>query len=210
MKNQSFFITTMFVLLQLLLIAVFVPSSWVESVASLEYRWISDAYTEKTVTWMDDKVEGWHYGAIYGSGLADGLSTYFLRPADAGSTGMDRLGERLWFPFLESRGAVLSDLFEIILYRVISVSIWLPLILLVFIPSAIDGFIERKIKQHTFKYPSPILYRYGAKFTAIISGLLILSFISPIPTPPVAFPTAIIAVVATMGLIVVGNMPKRL
>lgn len=210
MKNPSIFWAAMFVILQLMLIAVLVPSSWVDSVADMEYQWATSSYSESTIEWMDAKAEYWHQSIVYDSGIADFLARHLLPANEASGQGMDNLGRKLWFPFIESRGDVISKLVEIIIYRSISIIIWIPLIALVVVPSAMDGFIERKIKQHTFQYPSPLLYRYGSKFSVVIGGLMILSFISPIPTPPIALPLGIIAVMATMGLIVIGNMPKRL
>lgn len=123
---------------------------------------------------------------------------------------MSRLGQNLWFPYLESRGEALNDMLKTFLMRLGSVLLWHPLILLITIPVFMDGLMERKIKQYSFKYPSPFVYRHGLTAFLVISVLLGVCMLAPIPIPPLVLPVGLMILIVIMGLAVIGNMPKRL
>jgi hypothetical protein len=210
--KKGFFWAMMTLLLEGLIIALLVPSSWMREMAEMEYDWLDSVYTESSMVWMREKTLDWHYTLTRETGLADSLEWMFFpsEEARAKEKGMAKLGENLWFPYLESRGEALDDLVKITLLRLTSILIWAPLLFLIMVPVVFDGLMERKIKQYTFKYPSPFLYRYGVRLVITVSFLLFVCFLSPLPLPPMLLPLMILTCIAVMGLTVIGNMPKRL
>jgi hypothetical protein len=211
-NNKSIFITLTVLLAQCLLIAILVPYSVLSKANEIEYKWMGSIYSDRSMDWMMRKTDSWHYSMTRETGLADMLQWAFFPDDKPGhkKTGMDRLGDRLWFPYLEDRGKALDEMVKIMIMRMLSIWIWVPLILLIAIPTVIDGMMERKIKQHTFKYPSPFLYRYGARFSIFSIAMFLFAFFAPIPMPPVVIPLIIMFSIVVMGLIVVANAPKRL
>lgn len=212
MGKKSLFMAMFILLLEGLLIALLVPSSWMRNMAEMEYEWLDSVYTESSMEWMKDNTLEWHYTLTRETGLADSLEWMFFpsEEARAKEKGMARLGQTVWFPYLESRGEALDDLAKITILRLTSVLIWAPLLLLIMVPVFFDGVMERKIKQYTFKYPSPFLYRYGVRMVITVGFLLFVCFLSPLPLPPMLLPLMILSSITVMGLIVIGNMPKRL
>lgn len=210
--NKPVFWALMTLLLEALLIAVLVPSTFLNKINEMEYEWMKTTYSNESLQWLDEKTDAVHYALTRETGLADWMHWMFFPPEEARAKekGMSRLGQRLWFPYLESRGKALDDMLKTFLMRLGSILLWLPLIVLIAIPAFFDGLMERKIKQHTFKYPSPFIYRYGLHAFIGISLLLGICLLSPLPIPPVLLPFGIMGSVAVMGLVVVGNMPKRL
>jgi hypothetical protein len=210
--NKTLFWGIFILLLEGIVIAMVVPSSWMRSMAEMEYEWLDAVYTESSMEWMRDTTLDWHYSLTRETGLADSLEWMFFpsEEARAKEKGMSQLGENIWFPYLESRGEALNDLTKITLLRLTSILIWAPLLLMAAIPVVFDGIMERKVKQYTFKYPSPFLYRYGIKLSITVSFLLFVCFLSPVPLPPMLLPIMILVFLTVMGLIVLGNMPKRL
>ena len=144
--------------------------------------------------------------------LADWMKWMFLpeRDPNAKNGGMARLGEKVWFPYIESRGEALDDMVKTFFMRLSSLFIWTPLLVVIAIPSFFDGFMERGIKQHTFKFPSPLKYRWGIRCSAVILFLLNICLLSPLPTHPLILPGGIILSVIVIGQVVIGNLPKRI
>ncbi len=212
MAKKGLFWGIMILLLEGIVIALLVPSSFMQTMAEMEYEWLDTVYTDSSMEWMHETTLDWHYTLTRESGLADSLEWMFFPSAEAQAKekGMSKLGEKLWFPYLESRGEALDNLTKITLLRLTSILIWAPLLVLIAIPVFYDGMMERKIKQYTFKYPSPFLYRYGVKMVITVSFLLLVCFLSPLPLPPMLLPIMILSSITVMGLIVIGNMPKRL
>ena len=212
-RDKPFFWGLMTLLLEALVIVTVVPSSFIDKINSMERKWIEATYSESSMRWLDEKTNEIHYKITRESGLVDWMTWMFIPSEEARARegrGMARLGERLWFPYLESRGKALDDMLRGLITRLGSTAMWAPLILLIAIPSIWDGLVERRIKQHTFKYPSPFIYRHGMNALLVISFLLGVCFFSPVPIPPLVLPIGIMVIVAVGGIAVVGNMPKRL
>lgn len=210
--KRSIFVTTIFFLAQLLLIALLVPYKVINWANELEYSMMDKAYSERSINWMKLKTDSVHYTLTRDTGLADMMEWVFFPSEEAKlkEKGISQLGDNLWFPYLRSRGHALDEMIKLLIMRGISVLMWTPILILVAIPSFYDGLMERRIKQHTFKYPSPFLYRYGAKASFFTLWFLLFVFFSPIPLPPFLIPITIIISTVVAGLIVVGNLPKRL
>jgi hypothetical protein len=211
-SKKPFFWVVLTILAEMILIALLVPSSFMSKINDMEYGWMQGIYSESSLEWLEERTDEWHYTLTRRTGLADGLRYMFFptEEARAREKGMSRLGENVWFPYLESRGKALDEMLKTFLLRFGSVLIWMPLVVLMAIPTIFDGVMERKIKQHTFKYPSPFVYRYGVRASLIISFLLFACLISPLPVPPLLLPGALMLVVALTGLLVIGNLPKRI
>lgn len=211
-SNKPMFWVIVTLLAEMFVIAVFVPSSFLKKIAAMEYGWMKASYSESTMNWLDQETDEWHYTLTRETGLADGMRWMFFptEESQAKEKGMSRFGQNFWFPFLESRGRALDEMLKTTLMRIGSIIIWLPLLLLIAIPAFFDGLMERRIKQHTFKYASPFVYRYGIRSTFILSFIVFFCMFTPIPIPPMVLPVSVMAAIAVMGLLVVGNLPKRI
>lgn len=209
-KNRSFLFCILIFLLQLIAIAVLVPSSIMKKASEIEYDWLSSSYSESSMEWISNKADSWHMTLTRDSGIAAGLSYVFLPERDhTQAKGMSRIGDRVWYPFIEGRGVALDEMVRLTMVRFASVAIWLPLMILIAIPALFDGVMERLIKQHTFKYPSPFLYRYGAKAVILGGFLTFAAVLAPIPLPPFLAPVTVMILTVVFALIVIGNLPKR-
>lgn len=198
----------MFLLAEMLVIILLVPYDWLYKASDIEYQWLAATYSAETMHWLITKANAWHYILTRESGIADALQWYFI-PQDPG-LGLDGMGQRVWFPYIESRGKVLDEMVIVMLTRLINIGIWMPLIVLIIIGVSFDAAMERRIKQHTFKYPSPFLYRYGAKASFLSVAFFLFALFSPLPIPTLGIPLLIMFGIAVTGLVVIANAPKRL
>lgn len=209
--NKSIVYGILILLLQMVLVAVLVPSSIMKKASDIEYGWLDASYSNASMRWITQTADDWHWALTRETGLADGLAFVFLPERDLSQAkGMSRIGDKVWYPFVEGRGIALDEMVRLTLVRFVSVLIWIPMMLLIFVPAFFDGYMQRLIRQYTFQYPSPFLYRYGAKAVIIGSFLWLAIIFAPIPIPPIVGPIGCMALVVIFAMIVIPNLPKRL
>lgn len=211
-SKKPLFWAIMTIVLEMVVIALFVPASFMNKLTDIERDWMAGTYTQSTINWLDKKTDSVHYTLTRSSGIADGLQWMFFPSEEAKRKegAMSRLGNNLWFPYLKSRGEALDGMIKALLMRIWSVIIWTPLLVIIAVPAFFDGVMERRIKQHTFKYPSPFLYRYGVRASLLVGFIIIAATLSPIPVPPLLLPIALMLTIITTSMLVVSNLPKRI
>lgn len=211
-KNRPLLWALLLLLAEAVLIAVLVPTRFLDRMTETESGWMSTMYSESTYSRMDQSTDEWHHTLTRKTGLSGWLHYMFFPSEEAKKRekGMSRLGDKLWFPYIESRGEALDSMLKTFLMRLWSIGAWLPLLILVTVPSVFEGVMERKIKQHTFKYPSPFMYRHGVRGSVLSMFLLFVCLCAPFPIPPVIFPVTVIVTIVVMSIVVIGNLPKRL
>ncbi len=211
-KSKSAVLGVVFLLLQVLVLLVFIPGSVFQSILAKEVRWLEAVHSDRTVIWVADRTFDWHQRLTRDTGVSDGLSWMFIPDTEARdrSGAMDRLGSTFWFPFVEGRGQALDALAHLILFRLATLATWLPMFLLIVAPSFFDGMVERKIKQCTFSYPSPMKHKYGTVFAVSVGFVMLVALFAPVPIPPLLLPVGLLLSLSVVGVMVIGNMPKRL
>jgi hypothetical protein len=71
--------------------------------------------------------------------------------------------------------------------------LWWPYALFMFVPWVIDGYVQRRIRQTSFHYSSPLSHRLSLYVVeALILGVIVLFFL-PIPLHPLVWPGFILA-----------------
>jgi len=208
-SSSSLLIATLILLFQALALLVFLPSGMINHAREVEIAWLESLYSAPTIIWIAESTHALYTLLIIETGIAESLEWAFFPPNDA-TTGVDSIGREFWFPYLEGRAQALEALVHLILVRLVSLSAWLPLYGLVLVPAVLDGLFERSIKQYTFSYPSPIAHRIGIRSVAFLIFLTLAGLLSPIPIPPLVLPMALAIATATIGIAVVGNLPKKL
>lgn len=199
-------------LLQLLVMFVFLPTGVFERVLELETKWFEDVRSHQAVIRVADRTFDWYVAIVDDSGVAEGLRWAFIPEEEARdrSGAMDNLGAGFWFPYVESRGEAALAITHLMLFRISALISWFPFVLAIAVPAAIDGLMERRVKQNTFSYPSVLQHRYGAIFAALVIYFTVAVLLSPLPVPPPLVPAGIALAFATTSILVVGNMPKRI
>src|SRR5699024_5739503 len=104
----------------------------------------------------------------------------------------------------------LSSVVRGVLERASHIWIWTPFMLVIAIPSVLDGYMSWKIKRTNFDYSSPFLNRYGHQLAWLCFMLALVGLILPAPVPPVIIPAMCLAVIPIIGIWIIGNLPKRI
>lgn len=213
MNRMGWITALILIVIQTVIVTVLIPTDWVERVEHREYQWLGSTHTEDTYQWIRETGQSWHQTMIHDSGVSDGLRWMFFPdqyPPPPDAEGMEGIGHRLWFPFLEERGRALDRVTELTLVRIAGLVAWMPLFLLALIPALWDGVAEWRLRQHTFDYPSPLIHRYGVGLSGILLLATFLALLSPVPIPPMVMPLLVTVTLAITGMLVIGNLPKSL
>lgn len=208
-SSSSLLIGTLILLCQALALLVFLPSGMLDHAREVEIGWLESLYSESTIIWIAESTHALYTLFIINTGLADALHWAFFPQTDTNSD-IDSIGREFWFPYLEGRAAALESVTHLILVRAVSLAAWMPLYGLILVPAVLDGIFERSIKQYTFSYPSPIAHRVGIRTVSFLVFLTLAGLLSPVPVPPLILPMALAVATATIGIAVVGNLPKKL
>ena len=212
-SGKSILIALAVILIQVLAVLVFIPSSWITNAQRLEIQWLEAVHSDATVRWIAENTYAFYRTAVIDTGLADGLRWMFL-PDHYGSgkagAGMDQVGMEFWFPYLEGRGEALADIAHLVIFRLVGLAIWVPLFVIVLFPSLVDGLMERMIKRHGFRYPSPLAHRLGLQMSIGVVFVLIIAMLLPLPIPPLILPVLVATAISLFGVLVIGNLPKKL
>tara|TARA_R110002095_G_scaffold188154_2_gene165427 strand:- start:2120 stop:2755 length:636 start_codon:yes stop_codon:yes gene_type:complete len=197
-------------MLEILLIVCLAPTSWIQKTAKSEAQMIYDYLGTDTLQHVHTKSVLWYRDLFQRTGIERSVREIMLpAPSDRPKKGMDAIGEKVFFPYIRDRGEAVSDLLHQLLRRLAILLVWLPFILIVSIPAFWDGYMSWKIKRTNFAYTSPFIHKYGSKLSGTLILIALISLFAPIAIPPMLLPMLAMALVITMGIFMVSNMPKQ-
>lgn len=209
-SGNNFLWAILILLIQALVVIVFLPGSILEQTMETEIGWLESVHSNETMRWVAEATHALYSLLIERSGLGEAIAWTFLPESEASEGVNAEFGQQWWLPYMESRGTALSALTHLMLIRLVTLAAWLPLYAIILLPSILDGLFERSIKRHTFRYPSPIAHRFGIRMVFILFFLTLVGLLSPLPVPPLVLPLGLAVATATLGITVLGNLPKRL
>lgn len=152
----------------------------------------------------------WSDAILVDSGLLGGCYTLFTVPAAERANDGDFGAAVPWFTDgFERRLAVLFAFAGQVLQRVSFGVPWIPAVLLLVLPSTLDGLMLRQIRRCTFDYCSPLLYRGGIVAIELILLAMLLSLLAPWPQPVWLIPLLLVAI-APAAAVVAANVQKEL
>ncbi|AHZ73686.1 hypothetical protein OU5_P0434 (plasmid) [Pseudomonas mandelii JR-1] len=200
-----------FICIEILLIVVLVPNSFIDTAILKEQDWgealMGKSQHEQLIRDTDSLYTRLHLD----NGLNVWVGSFFVPTAEERekSKAWENLGN-LWFKFLSNRGEALTKVLYHIYYRFLLLVMWLPYMLVILAPSVLGGYMSWNIKRYTFQHSSPFLNTYSSKIISFIVVSLMISFIAPLPIPPMVIPVVIIVLMPIASSLLIGNLPKRL
>lgn len=189
---------------------VFLSNNWIENLSHKEEILVESTLGVNTNNYAKNKAEAWHKSAIIDSGLYAELE-YMLIPTEKearNSRGLEKMGKG-WFKWWGERIDSFSSYVYQVMYRTALLSVWLPYVLILFVPAIFDGVMSRKIKSTNFDYASPVLHRYGLRGSGFLLVGLGVSMFLPFSLNPMIVPIVFMTVCVLIGLSF-GNMQKRI
>lgn len=210
-KNSFFWYAVWFFVLQLVVLLVLIPGDRTYRVMEKEYAMIEKTLGTDSLDWIQSKATDWHYATLIESGLYQAAQRHLI-PTEAqrlNSRGMEKMGMRAIFPWVQGRLDAFSAVLLNIYFRVAHLLIWLPFIAILFVPAIYDGFMTWRIKQSNYQYASPLIHTQASRLAFAILICLFIAFFAPIAMSPLIVPVAIMVFVVLIG-VSIGHMQKRI
>jgi hypothetical protein len=180
------FVASVFILIEILLVSILVRDAWL--LENMEKENQKNAYYFSTETSMEiTRKSRESYDSIFvHTGIVDQSYYMFLPQKDTSDTGLDLSKTGVF-----NKMANVLDTFWIVAYQLITRAhvwvIWLPAVLLFFIPAVIDGIAMRKVKIATHATTSSIRMKYAIMMIVGCLFIFLLSLFSPFAVSPLLY-----------------------
>jgi hypothetical protein len=199
-------------LIQLLVILVFVPNTWLSKVYEKETGMLEETFGFQTSTHIVDKGNAMYSTAFIYSGVNAQVYNFFF-PSDADrrrSIGLENLGSNSWYPLINSMGITVKIVLILLFQRLSQILTWLPFFVMVLLPALWDGYMTWKLKYYSFRYASPWFHRFAMHSIKLLIISLLIGFFLPLPIHPMILPIMILLVVPTVTIALISNLPKKI
>lgn len=207
--NIKYWLVFWILIIEILVILLLIPSSWVKNSVQEEHQMIHDQIGEKMQLHVQENAIESYQSIMVDTGFM-GMIRHALTATPDQEDKSIHLGpvQDIGVPYMAQRAEVLSQLSFLFFSRLSMLKVWLPYILLLFLPAIYDGINTRRIKKTNFQYTSPIIHRVALQTSGFIVIALLTAFIVPIAIWPLMPPVALMTISVLMGL-AFGNMQKR-
>lgn len=189
---RNILFSLVFWLVEVIFVAALVSDDWLKTVQRTEDQMIDEYLGAGKDAEIRETATGWFDRLFVRTGARENVYRYFIpsEPERQRSMGFQDVGRDSLFPFIEARLQVLWDSVYQSMRRFFLLLSWWPFLLAAVVPFAVDGLVQRRIKQSNFDYSSPLAHRYS--FFAMLGTLyvLLLGLTFPFPVPPQAMPIA--------------------
>lgn len=208
--NRPWFLVAVIIAIEIMVIALIFPGNLTYKAIQSEYAMVGRYLGTDTQQWVNTKASTWYRSSMLDSGFLEGMRRAVTPSKEeiARSRGMEGFG-KLWFDFLGNR----IDAFSKVVFQFYSrgalVLLWLPYMLLLFVPAIYDGMMNWRVKRTNFSYASPVLHRYSVRGAMILLGGMAVAFLLPIAIHPIVIPAIMMGCCVLLG-ISMGNMQKRI
>ena len=206
----TLFSTVTLFFLEFILFAAFIPSDWARQVSATETRWLVETQGPASAQAIVDQAEGWYRGLFVETGIAP-WSYHILAPGpevtpEHGWEGL--AGNPLW-DWTRGRLNVIWGSFAQALQRLVLILAWLPFFGLLLVAALGDGWLRRRIRQHSFAYASPLVHHSAVVGILVLWVLAALLLLAPLPIPAVTAP-GLFLVTAVLVDLALTHTQKRL
>lgn len=200
-----------FLFIEIIMVAILVPSSWTEDTIRSENLWVKERMGHESAVWIEAMAARWYNRAIVESGFLNAAHRHLLPSEEEKkrSRGLEHLGEKVYFPYIEARLKVFFYAVYQLFARFALLIAWLPFLLIVALPAVMDGMWSRRIRRLTFAYNSPLVHSYAAAIAMHCVIVLLLSLFAPVPLPPEFFPIILSTMVLAVAFMS-AHAPKRI
>jgi len=175
-------------LLGLVVMSLWLPTSWLDQVARIERGWYRQTLGEPTARAVLVLAAQWREAALPEP-----------PPEPSGSLAAWEAG----------RLEVVWHLVELACLRAALVTAWGPALLLLLVAGVLDGHWRWRIRQLGFDYPSPVARQASQTALMLVVGLLLLSLLAPLPLHPLVIGGLSLVAVRLIGTGIT-HLPKQL
>ena len=195
--------------MEFFLFAALVPTQWARQASAAELQSLVHTVGAHTADAILGRAAGWFDALFIRTGVV-GASYHLLIPDPrTPGAGMEKLADNPFWPWLTGRLDVVWLEIAQGFQRVAVLLSWWPFFLILFLAAWGDGWVRRRIRQHSFAYASPLAHALALRvmlWLAIGAGLLLFA---PLALPALAVPVLGAVLAGLLGF-AVANTQKRL
>jgi len=213
MKALSvFWLVSTFFLVHLMLYTVVVPERALLNLLARERAANYQLMGESNGRYAEDRATHYFTRFFVDTGVQQSTFTLFMpktKPQDTAPTGtaIDNV-EASAFPWVESRLRAFWTGGFLIISRLSAAFLWLPFVLMIFLPFFIDAMAARKIKASSFATPSPHMQGLATRSAPILILLYLILVFVPIYLSPIWVPFLLL-VTSALSWVMVSHFVKR-
>lgn len=197
-KGTGWYTVWLVVTLYVGLYIVFVGESWLLRLVETEQQMNAEFYSPQVAEAARDRATRWYTAVFVNTGIVEHSFAPFLpTEGEQRTRGMEDFGEPL-FHWFEGRIRSWWTLVWSMFNRVSAAMLWLPILPFMIVPFAVDGWVEREIKKHTFEFSSPVQQRYAMMLIGIIPLLFLIFLALPVAMAPIVVPVMGLGVGVTL------------
>ncbi len=211
-KGKTLFFFIIFLFIEIIMIAIFVPNDWVIKTIHEENQSLVEiaGYENANNAWKIS--QGWYNYLFVDSGITSSIRSVMFPTEQerTDSLGLEEFGKYDLFPWIERRGDTLSMIIQQAMQRAYVAYEWVSTLLWLCIPAIAEGIITRAIKKHNFDYPSPIAHRYSVDILQISIAIFILSLLVPLAVSSLLIPILFVVIIPIVIIVIISNLPKSI
>ena len=199
-------------IMEFVVVSLLIPAGWMEDIRTREREALQADLGVRTAAAIVVTANAWYDAVFVAPGVvAASYRLVTLSPQDiaqAKASGLGPLSEAVIWPWIEERLEVLWAMIEHAVRRLVLLVSWWPFALLIGLGASADGFLRRRVRQHSFAYASPLRHHLAVRLMVWTGAVATLALFLPIAWSPLA-PPAVMAGVAALVGIALANTPKR-
>jgi len=195
--------------MEFILFAALVPSQWAREVSAAELRSLVHTVGAPTAEVILSRAAGWFDALFIRTGVVSASYHLLIPDPRTPGAGMAKLADTPFWPWLSGRLDVVWLEIAQACQRVAVVLSWWPFFLILFLAAWGDGWVRRRIRQHSFAYASPLVHALALRTILWLGiGAFLLLFV-PLALPALGVPLFGALIAGLLG-VAVANTQKRL
>ena len=199
-------------IMEFVVVSLLIPAGWMEDIRTREREALQADLGVRTAAAIVVTANAWYDAVFVAPGVvAASYRLVTLSPQDiaqAKASGLGPLSETVIWPWIEERLEVLLGDDRTGRAAPRTTGSWWPFALLIGLGASADGFLRRRVRQHSFAYASPLRHHLAVRLMVWTGAVATLALFLPIAWSPLA-PPAVMAGVAALVGIALANTPKR-
>ena len=196
-------------LMEFILFAALVPTHWARQASEAELVSLLQTLGPHTTDAILNQAAGWFDTLFIRTGVVSASYHLLIPDPHTPGAGMVKLAENPFWPWLAGRLEVVWIAIAQACQRVAMLCAWWPFFLILFLAAWGDGWVRRRIRQHSFAYASPLAHALALRIILwLLIGALMLLF-APLALPALGVPLFGAVIAGLLGF-AVANTQKRL
>lgn len=199
-------------IMEFVVVSLLIPAGWMEDIRTREREAMQADLGVRTAAAIVVTANVWYDAVFVAPGVvAASYRLVTLSPQDiaqAKASGLGPLSEAVIWPWIEERLGVLWATLEHAVRRLVLLVSWWPFAVLIGLGASADGFLRRRVRQHSFAYASPLRHHLAVRLLVWTGAVATLALFLPVAWSPLAPPAVMAGLAALLGL-ALANTPKR-